>query len=667
MHIFQRNEESFLFDPATVSGYYLDAAGEVAARLIATLGWDATGGTHSAAEDKAVLGALAELQTLHRSGHFDDSGLIPPSTDSRYPYQFSVVLSEHCNLNCAYCFASKSRIHHAPRNMPTDVMTATARFIAAHCAETGTHAFICTGLTSEPLLFLSKYTEFRALLAEEGRRVGLDLTARINASNLTTSEFPTLLHQAPDIEVLCVSVDGPPEVHDSIRVYPNGSGSYTDMLKNLDLLRHKGTRPPGAAAATLTGRNSDVGAVYRHLADLGFRSISVKPVRADPAEPFAIGHDLDGMRASYDAFVRSLLSLSDPDLLDLLLRFYSEYDYFGRFLIRVVERHRVLDRCPAWMARTTVDVDGKLYACDSLVGCQEAYMGTVYDGIDLSRVKAAAERMSVLHRVPCSTCWARFVCGGGCPYQSWLTHGSLDQPDPSECLLNQHLIELAIFFAERLRERHPAVIQRLPRINKRDLSQDALLFGYKIPLSWLHTRPWAGLSELPPTALLTIAAHLKHRISDDRSEDPCEVLVTVGGDSECFYILLTENPPASSGRSLAAATIDLSVPASLVYERDRLCSRIAECSLSITVDLQSGQARYGWSPLLAPEGTLLLGSELQADGNRYLLSLPWRSLHLRGIPETAFGLQVTLVDLRGGVWEWHPIGYGARIVLSEVQ
>ena len=58
--------------------------------------------------------------------------------------------------------------------MPAEVMAATARFIAEHSAGTGTHAFVCTGLTSEGLLLLPQHQEFAALVAEEGRRVGLE-------------------------------------------------------------------------------------------------------------------------------------------------------------------------------------------------------------------------------------------------------------------------------------------------------------------------------------------------------------------------------------------------------------------------------------------------------------------------------------------------------------
>jgi len=96
-----------------------------------------------------------------------------------------------------------------------------------------------------------------------------------------------------------------------------------------------------------------------------------------------------------------------------------------------------------------------------LAGAPAARLGSVWEGFDETRIQELAERLQVTRRVPCKDCWARFLCGGGCMHQSYLTFGDLFRPDPAECALNKHLIELAIWFYAELKEKRPAVLEQL--------------------------------------------------------------------------------------------------------------------------------------------------------------------------------------------------------------
>ena len=187
--------------------------------------------------------------------------------------------------------------------------------------------------------------------------------------------------------------------------------------------------------ATITSSYPNVSEVYFHLFDLGFDAFTVKPVRARPTEPYALGRDLKGISAGYDRFAVRLLALPDEQLLQYLLALAAPgvSDYFGRFLVRTVERHQVPRRCPAASMQLVVGTDGRLYPCSSLTGLTEACMGSVWEGVDEDRIATWQEQSHVSRRLPCRVCWARFFCGGGCMYQSYLTHGAFWPPDPSEC------------------------------------------------------------------------------------------------------------------------------------------------------------------------------------------------------------------------------------------
>ena len=102
--------------------------------------------------------------------------------------------------------------------------------------------------------------------AEQGRHVDFSLTT--NATLLT----PAIIEFLSENHIgVTVSMDGPKEMHDHLRVFANGKGSY-DIIepKVRALIQNHRTRPI-TARVTLTAGVSDVVRIFRHLKqDLGF-------------------------------------------------------------------------------------------------------------------------------------------------------------------------------------------------------------------------------------------------------------------------------------------------------------------------------------------------------------------------------------------------------------
>jgi uncharacterized protein len=349
--------------------------------------------------------------------------------------------------------------------MSPAVMEATAK--AAAALEKASHldgSGVDVSCAGEITCQLDLYDKFADLLQAEGDRCGVRVVPCIwFGVNLTTLCRPNVADRLAELGILSGSLDGPPEAHDLMRVYPNGRGSYADARHGLEQLEALGK--PYQASAVLTAAYPDVSSVYRHLFDLGCDSVTVKPVRADPQQPYAIGQDLESICRGYDRFVDWLASLPDAELLRCLSRILHPphtNDYFGRFFERVVRRRSIAYRCEAWHSLVTVGTDGSLYACPAMVGIDEARIGFIREGLDEPRMQEMAERMHLSRRTPCNECWARHLCGGGCPHQSYLTHGAFEPPDPAECRLSQHVIELAIWLSEEVRRNRPRVLEALP-------------------------------------------------------------------------------------------------------------------------------------------------------------------------------------------------------------
>jgi uncharacterized protein len=73
--------------------------------------------------------------------------------------------------------------------------------------------------------------------------------------------------------------------------------------------------------------------------------------------------------------------------------------------------------CGAGAGYLGVAAEGELAACHRFVGDAEGALGSLADGIDLGRQGAWLRARHVHQQAPCSACWARYLCGGGCHHE----------------------------------------------------------------------------------------------------------------------------------------------------------------------------------------------------------------------------------------------------------
>jgi uncharacterized protein len=93
---------------------------------------------------------------------------------------------------------------------------------------------------------------------------------------------------------------------------------------------------------------------------------------------------------------------------------------FSNFTTALEEIHRGTHRpypCGAGAGYLSVNATGELYACHRVVDDKRFAMGDVHNGPDQqSRRRLLTERH--VHRQPeCGSCWARYLCGGGCYHE----------------------------------------------------------------------------------------------------------------------------------------------------------------------------------------------------------------------------------------------------------
>jgi uncharacterized protein len=195
---------------------------------------------------------------------------------------------------------------------------------------------------------------------------------------------------------------------------------------------------PLEAQAVLTRRYPYPDLVAEHLLELGFSSISMKPVRVGFSEAF-IEEDLPVLFASYDRYFDRLeasLIRGKHSLLETL-----KHDFALRPLWKLALRQGVEGRCFWGSTHIVMDNLGDFYPCDCLIGNRVFRCGSVGEGIDWERFHAD---ISWRIRQPCAECWARKLCGGTCYVNGLAINGDHLKIDPVECGMSRYFAEKCI-------------------------------------------------------------------------------------------------------------------------------------------------------------------------------------------------------------------------------
>jgi len=382
-------------------------------------------------------GAFREFEFLRKFGFFPDG---PQPVLQELPQSSHCALYmdgiHACNLRCRYCYSGGGSFQRG-KKMSFETARRAVDFLVKEFAPGAKTYHISLTAGGEALLNYELFKFLKCYCEEKSKEIGKPIGCGFGTNGvLLTSE---IIREFSSIgQSVYISIDGPKEVHDAFRVFPDGRGSYDLILPRIREALSYGIVT--GACATLTPLHTDFVGILEHLVGLGFKAVCMRPVRARPEVPYAITEEnVDRMKEGYTELAEFLVE-------DLLggggYFFYLEpRDFLMRFFTRWLFRRKVFYRCESARSWLGVTADGDLYPCSSFVGIEEFCMGNVYDGLDREKQRMFLDL--VVDRIEaCRDCWARYFCGGGCYHQSYLTNGRIDEPDRAWCELVRHLIKL---------------------------------------------------------------------------------------------------------------------------------------------------------------------------------------------------------------------------------
>lgn len=333
----------------------------------------------------------------------DDRPLDPPPI-----HALSLAVAQKCNLGCTYCYAQQGEFGGPAKNMTLETANRAVDLLLSEAGDGGKANLAFLG--GEPLVnraVVHAVTERAAELAER-RSIALSFSITTNGTLLTEADADFFENHG---FAVTISLDGPRKAHDRLRPYRGGAGSFDRIMRNLQPLLAQQCRMQVSARVTVTPHNLDLPGTLHDFVGAGFHSVGFSPLLSAPSGRDEMQNDdlermLDGMIDCGRAFEMHLMA--------------DERYPFANMVNALREIHRGTHRpypCGAGAGYLGVSADGELAACHRFVGGREGAMGAL-DSIDRDRQSRWLTERHVHRQAPCTECWARYLCGGGCHHEA---------------------------------------------------------------------------------------------------------------------------------------------------------------------------------------------------------------------------------------------------------
>jgi len=364
----------------------------------------------------------------------------------------SFFLTTKCNLTCEYCYNREERTQMLEQSLPIEIAKAG---VDLFFKESSSRHIRFYG-PGEPTQEIGLMKE---IVAYAGSKAGSDLTVELQTNGVfERKEREWLLN---NVNIMWISFDGEPEVHDAQRHFPDKSPTSPFIEDNVKwLLDNKvsqdfmvGTR------VTITDHNVER---QKSMVDY-FLSLGIKHIWSDPVFP-TVGmipvckdtEKLESFQFNMDRYVDTYIEA----------RRHAEKSgvFYGSFLTcnfdGICNKH-----CRACTPVPHFTPDGYISSCDLVTfgknaGHMDCFVYGKWDKneqrflIDNEKVKSLQERTTdnINH---CRNCKVREHCGGYCLGEVQNETGSLTGQKPNACRAIKRLAENISFTDSPYPYMHP--------------------------------------------------------------------------------------------------------------------------------------------------------------------------------------------------------------------
>ena len=390
--------------------------------------------------------AYEEITGLKEAGSLFTEDIYENYIDSfknRQPVVKALCLhiAHDCNLACQYCFAEEGEYHGRRALMSFEVGKKALDFLVANSGSRRNLEVDFFG--GEPLMnweVVKQLVEYgRSIEEANNKKFRFTLTTNGVLLNDDILDFVN-----KEMGNIVLSTDGRKEVHDRMRPFRNGKGSYDLIMPKFKKVADSRNQTNYYVRGTFTHYNLDFSNDVLSLADQGFKQISVEPVVASPEDAYALRtEDLPQIFEEYDKLAVEMIKREKEG---------RGFNFF-HFMIDLTGGpcvYKRLSGCGSGTEYLAVTPWGDLYPCHQFVGNEDFLLGNVDDGIVKKNICEEFKQCNVYSKPKCKDCFAKLFCSGGCAANSYNFHGNINDSYEVGCEMERKRVECAIMIKAAL-------------------------------------------------------------------------------------------------------------------------------------------------------------------------------------------------------------------------
>ena len=390
--------------------------------------------------------AYEEITGLKEAGSLFTEDIYENYIDSfknRQPVVKALCLhiAHDCNLACQYCFAEEGEYHGRRALMSFEVGKKALDFLVANSGSRRNLEVDFFG--GEPLMnweVVKQLVEYgRSIEEANNKKFRFTLTTNGVLLNDDILDFVN-----KEMGNIVLSTDGRKEVHDRMRPFRNGKGSYDLIMPKFKKVADSRNQTNYYVRGTFTHYNLDFSNDVLSLADQGFKQISVEPVVASPEDAYALRtEDLPQIFEVYDKLAVEMIKREKEG---------RGFNFF-HFMIDLTGGpcvYKRLSGCGSGTEYLAVTPWGDLYPCHQFVGNEDFLLGNVDDGIVKKNICEEFKQCNVYSKPKCKDCFAKLFCSGGCAANSYNFHGNINDSYEVGCEMERKRVECAIMIKAAL-------------------------------------------------------------------------------------------------------------------------------------------------------------------------------------------------------------------------
>ena len=399
--------------------------------------------------EKDILEACEDIEELKKEGQLFTEDvykdiIIDHKKRKTVVKALCLHIAHDCNLACKYCFADEGEYHGQKRElMSLEVGKKALDFLIENSGNRVNLEVDFFG--GEPLMNFDVVKELvaygRSREKEAGKNFRFTLTTNGMLLNDEVIDFCNR-----EISNVVLSLDGRKEVNDLMRPSRNGKGSYDIIVPKFKKFVESRGDKSYYVRGTFTRNNLDFTEDFKHMADLGFKEISIEPVVSPDESEYAIREeDIEKICQEYDKLAVDIIDRHKKG--KPVTFFHYMLDLTGGPCV-----YKRLSGCGSGTEYLAVTPTGELYPCHQFVGNEEFKLGDIYNGIQKNDLVDEFKMCNVYAKEKCKDCYARFYCSGGCAANSYQFHNSILDAYDIGCELQRKRIECAIMIKAALAE-----------------------------------------------------------------------------------------------------------------------------------------------------------------------------------------------------------------------